>query len=221
MPISFLMPAPMPAPMTMRALALCLAAASLVGCAGGRDRPAPGCVATDLLGQRLAVPRGADMAACGAAVDRWFAAADTDHDGRLSAAEVEAWTRAVFAAADTDHDGAITSPEADAARRPPGAAQEPEGAPPRRRLRGNLGAGGGLARQSALMAADADLDFRVTEAELLAFARAALQRLDSDHDGVLSRDEARAGLAFARERAGGEGRPGGFGGHRRRPPGLG
>jgi hypothetical protein len=218
MPISFPMPAPMPAPLAVPALALCLVAASLAGCAGGRDRPAPGCVATDLLGRRLAVPRGADMAACRAAVDRWFAEVDRDQDGRLSGTEVEGWTRAVFAAADTDHDGAVTSPEADAARRPANAAQDPEGAPPRRRLRGALGGGGGLARQSALMAADADLDFRVTEAELLAFARAALQRLDSDHDGVLSRDEARAGLAFARERAGGGGRPGGFGGHRRHAP---
>jgi hypothetical protein len=207
----------------------CLAASLLLaGCASDRNKPpAPACTAQTIAGTELA--RSRDLETCRGAVARWFDAADTGHDGKLSRAEAEAQVRSLFASLDADHDGAITPAEADAAvpRRAPrgdhsASAMEPGGTPPleggrpmgRRRGGPSGGSGGGSgggamsagAMASPIMAADADANFRVTLEELLAQAAKSFDWLDRDHDGTVSRDEAVAGLAVTLQR---EGRGGG------------
>lgn len=200
----------------------CLAAVLLLlaGCASDRREPAPHCTAQTQAGTQLA--RGRDLDDCRAAVARWFDAADTDHDGKLSRAEAEAQVRSLSASLDADKDGAITSPEADAAiprRAPrgdstistmePGGPPPPKGDHPMRRRRGGQGGGqgagggqgvggfggGAMAVASPIMAADADANFRVTLEELQAQAARSFDWIDRDHDGTVSRDEAMAGLA--------------------------
>lgn len=214
--------------MRLRSPCLAVSLALLAGCASDRDVPiVPACRAQTMTGTELAL--GGDLDSCRAAVARWFDGADADHDGSLSRSESERQVRIQFAALDTDHDGAITPAEADAAvprhathgdKGPP--AMEPGGPPPLEggrpmgRRRGGRGAGGaggvtaagGMAVASPIMAADADANFRVTPEELLAQAAKTFDRLDRDHDGTVSRDEAMAGLAMVVPRREGDGRRG-------------
>lgn len=71
-----------------------------------------------------------------------------------------------------------------------------------------------------IMAADSNVDFRVTREEFHAYAQALFEALDANHDGVLTEDEVEAGaIGKAQNRggpgSGGGGRPGGGmgGGH--------
>jgi hypothetical protein len=134
------------------------------------------CSPRSLTGQRVG-PATRDLEPCRASVGRWFDGADTDHDGKLTWSEVEADANALFERLDADHDGALTAMEVEAARG--------GGKMPRR------GAGpGGRALASGLMAADTDLNFRVTRQELLTLVRRNFAGLDHDANGAVARADA-------------------------------
>jgi Ca2+-binding EF-hand superfamily protein len=59
-------------------------------------------------------------------VDSIFTAMDTDHDGKVTAAEGEKLRADSFDRADTNHDGTLTPEEMDAARTAAMAAQQPK-----------------------------------------------------------------------------------------------
>ena len=134
----------------------------------------------------------------------WFAAADADHDGRLTAAEFTADVVAFAASLDTDHDGVIDraelaayaaalpevhAPGADGAwhHRAGGADDGPWAAAPHR-----TPPPPGVARFALLPdadpvgAMDARHDGRITRNEVQAAAAARFAALDSAHRGFLT-----------------------------------
>src|SRR6187402_1030139 len=59
-------------------------------------------------------------------VSKMFTDSDADHDGKVSAAEAKAHADAAFDAADTNHDGILTADERQAARAAAGGGQPPQ-----------------------------------------------------------------------------------------------
>lgn len=134
-------------------------------------------------------------------VGTWFAAADTDHDGRLTREEFRADADLWFKALDADGDGAISMPEV--------TRWEEELVP--EITRSGLGMSGGRARarntldtrrQGAaayslinephpIRGADADFSFSVSRAEWRAASDRRFALLDPDGDGVVLRAELR------------------------------
>ncbi|ACI99820.1 hypothetical protein [Rhodospirillum centenum] len=221
---------------TGRWLAVPLALAAplaLTACAGRPDGQTAFCTARSPAGLPLVAPLP-DPDTCRQAVAGWFGRADLDGDGRVSLAEAEADAAALFDRLDTDGSGALVSTEADAARpplrpggpggdidlrRPPDAAQggpADGGGAGRPGGRGPGGRGGAAVRESPVMAADSNADFRVTRDELAAQARRTLHWIDSDHDGALTPQEVMAGLVTVQQLP----QPG-SGGDRRPPGGRG
>ena len=148
----------------------------------------------------------------------WFAAVDTNGDGKIDRAEITASAKSWFAALDLNHDGVIDPDEetayesdrsgnhgehafartgfgsSDPAPRP-----EAERGGRHGRHRGGGGGGGydGGDRTGALMdvanpviSADRNMDRGVSEAEAVTAATRRLALLDIDGDGKLSLDEA-------------------------------
>lgn len=150
------------------AMAVILSACDTMGGFGMSDRPRP--PQQHMISSPNGEPLGyaSDRSRCEALLAEWFSAADTDRNGQLSDAEMYADAVRWFRRADADRDGAITVEELTALRRTipaPGAApQQPE-----RRTRAERDAL--VVREpDPVMAADINLDFRVSEAELLAMA---------------------------------------------------
>jgi len=132
-------------------------------------------------------------------VAAWFAAADADHDGRLTRAEFRADADAWFKALDTDGDGLVSMPEV--------TRWEEELVP--EITRGPMGGGGGGGRRSALgrneldsrregaaayslinephpiRGADADFSMTVSRREWTAAADRRFALLDPDGDGAV------------------------------------
>ena len=136
--------------------------------------------------------------ACDVALSRWFDRVDTNRDGSIDRAEFEADAERQFAAMDADKDGYLTPPELSAYRAP----YRPEPRARQRRERGERrsfwdwgdddDARGDLPRNNLpdpVMAADANLDQRVSLAEFRAHAQRKFANLDVDRDGKLSREE--------------------------------
>lgn len=114
-------------------------------------------------------------------MEQRFKDADTDRDGKLSAAEMRATRTARFAAADTDGDGKVTVDELDAARR----AERIER----------------LTRMVVWL--DVDGDGMLSVDEFDPRRGAMLARLDADGDGALSQEEMRDGHKRFNHRHGG------------------
>lgn len=107
----------------------------------------------------------------GGAIQRLLAM-DTNNDGQITRAEAEIGRAAGFDRMDTDHDGALSEAE-------------------RQVLQGRMAAG--VAR------GDANGDGQVSRAEFMAMPFIGFDRLDADHNNVLSAQE----LEVARNMAGG------------------
>jgi hypothetical protein len=150
-------------PLVLPALLLAL----LCSCSFGPDLPP----AAQLISSPNGEPLGAanDTGGCEALLAAWFANADADRDGQLSQAELEADAVRLFLRADADGDGFVTVTEVTALRRP----LEP---PPSPRMvrRGPASPFGDdsdlrVRREVDLvMAADVNLDWRVTREEFMA-----------------------------------------------------
>lgn len=217
---------------------------------GGHDERQRGArIPLTLLGEPLGRPM-ADEAAYADIVVVWAKGLDANHDGFLSPDELKPDIARFFQVIDQDKDGSINSRELGDYRnarlqalrggRPPG--PDPDQAGPDRRpggedrrpREGGRGPGGGGGwtggGEDKVMAADRNLDFRVTVEEMTALAADRLRALDSNHDGRTSLEEIRAGaiIAFNEQPArggrgggGGRGRGEGGGGHRGGPGGGG
>ncbi|RQW45247.1 EF-hand domain-containing protein [Novosphingobium sp. LASN5T] len=167
-----------------------------------------------------------------AKADEMWAKLDVNKDGKLDQADRDAKVLQKFDAIDTNHDGSISrdeflahhnamhGPRADG----PGAGPEeghrwhrggrggPEGRGP-----GGLGAGG--PGMMVLRMADANKDGVVTKAEYDAAVKAHFDRVDTNHDGKISKEERKAARDAMRARFGrGPGGPGAPGGDMPPPP---
>ena len=116
-------------------------------------------------------------------------ALDTDHDGVISAAEME-HAAAALAPLDTNHDGALDQSEVRPARRASGAASSEF--------------------VQTLMAFDRDHDGKISKSELPERMQPMLERGDANHDGFLTADEIQK-LAEAQQPPEGGAGPGGRG----------
>jgi hypothetical protein len=139
--------------------------------------------------------RAGDATACEELLGNWFSRADRDHDGRLSEAEWLADSDTWFGRADADHDGFVTVSELTLLRRSlePAGSGQPQGNSP-----GNSPGNPRDTRSRTVidrspdpvMAADTNLDFRVSaaEARLLSERRYALKARDGavERGAVLS-----------------------------------
>ncbi len=139
-----------------------------------------------------------------------FQALDTDHDNTLSAAEIDA-APAVLKALDKNGDGTVTADEIPM----PAGRGRGEG-------RGRGGSGVGDEAPAApptpddmaatLMAFDKNKDGKLTKAEVPERMQGIFDRVDTNHDGVLTVDEIKAAAAAqtqpttARPAGGGDGR---------------
>ncbi|WP_165837562.1 EF-hand domain-containing protein [Zavarzinia aquatilis] len=145
---------------------------------------------------------------CSAAQSRWVEQADTNKDGAVDLAEAKADARRFFAEVDTDRNGLITPveltdyrkktypaeyrrsiagplpPTSNAPMKTPGGTEVQD--PERRRYLLTP------ATSDLVMAADADLDFRVSLDELLAKLTERGAKLDTNGDGRISASEAAA-----------------------------
>lgn len=187
------------------AVALGLAGVAMGQAAPAGHKPAPGPVTHD-----EAMKRAHEM----------FARLDANHDGKITAEEVaqaKAHMRQVmrdklFDALDANHDGQISKAEWAAAadrraqrmaeRREHGGEHGPiggrggEGHGPmghggmRLRMRGHMG---GMGAAGFLARFDANGDGVVSEQEFMAKAEARFQRLDRNHDGVITPNERHGG----------------------------
>jgi Ca2+-binding EF-hand superfamily protein len=148
-------------------------------------------------------------------VGDWFAAADRDHDGVLTALEMQADAARFFATLDTNRDGEIdpaelaryeneVAPEVQLGmqmrergfgrgKRRGGDAADQDGRPgPNDGFDDGLEGAGRysfLNIPEPVISADADLNRGVSRAEFLAAAAKRFQMLDTDHDGRLTRAE--------------------------------
>lgn len=117
---------------------------------------------------------------------------DKNHDGRISHEEYLAGSKKRFAKADTNHDGVVSPQEAKAAKAKMlekeakrDAKRRAEGKPvkPRRKS--------GRAPKPYLSTFDKNKDGRVSQKEYLARREKKFAEMDLNHDGVISREEAR------------------------------
>jgi len=110
---------------------------------------------------------------CDEAMAKWFDRVDTNHDGVIDHVEFLADARAQFARMDIDHDGFITADELTTYRMPyQGSGETKPGA---KRQRASQAAAEG--QEDPVMAADSNLDFKVSLAEFLALAEAKFAKL--------------------------------------------
>jgi len=194
---------------------LAAAIAVLSGCASGPPPHQP--TASMVLSPNGEPLSGGPLgqALCEAALGAWTERSDASRDGLLSADELLAHARAQFDRMDGDGDGFVTVSELQAYRLPyrPPRPDQPEQArrsaeasapPPGRRQRGGgsgqrpsnseprNSSGGQAEPPDPVMAADVNLDFRVSRDEFLAHPKRVLARLDINRDGRLDRAEVTA-----------------------------
>ncbi|WP_300302397.1 hypothetical protein [Ferrovibrio sp.] len=117
-------------------------------------------------------------ARCEELLGAWFASTDRDNDGRLSDAEWLADAEGWFRRVDADRDGFVTVSELTAIRR----VTEPEQPPPQPGPRGDRNRQIIDRAPDPVMAADTNLDFRVSPAEF--------RLLSEKRHGLKSRDGA-------------------------------
>lgn len=112
---------------------------------------------------------------------------DANSDGAITYEEVQAWRTRFFDAADTDENGFVTRAELDAAQAEAQARAQAEAEQQGvERRRGGLRRG----RQAdPIMRHDSDGDGQLSRTEFVDAPFAALERFDSNEDGQLTRDE--------------------------------
>lgn len=165
--------------MPARRFAIVALLALTVACSGRPERPVPTLPLYSPVGEYLPVPRGT---ACAEALERWFERVDTNRDGRFDAAERQAEAARLFAAFDGDRDGFVTPQELLSARRATSPAEPPSDPAAARRRGRSIDTS-----PDPVMAADLNLDFRVSRAEFEAHVVRRLQAADTHRRGYLSK----------------------------------
>jgi Ca2+-binding EF-hand superfamily protein len=102
-----------------------------------------------------------------------FAAADTNHDGKVSKAEWDAANKARFATLDTNHDGKMSMDEVTAA------------------LKGKTE----MSPADYMKQSDTDKNGSISEAEYVGAWDARFDSMDTNHDGSMAKDEQDAAVA--------------------------
>jgi len=142
------------------------------------------------------------------AIDLWFAAADADHDGKLSRAEFLAEAATFYARLDANHDGYATSIESNAIWQaespevfepwfvqPPPVTDDSGSTRPNRHVPDPALAGAAryalLPEREPVITCDANFDRRVTAEEFQACADRRFSQLDLNNDGFFAQDEVR------------------------------
>jgi Ca2+-binding EF-hand superfamily protein len=105
-------------------------------------------------------------------------AADANHDGAVTRAELQTARGVMFDRLDADHDGYISETERAAFN----------------------GRTGGQSRRGGLEGADANNDGRISRAEMLTQPSRGFDRLDRNHDDVVSAEEIQAARIFLQGR---------------------
>jgi len=120
------------------------------------------------------------QAIAGPEVDKEFASMDTDHDGKVSAAEHASGAKMMFGKMDANHDGKVTAAEMTAAH------QAVTGQAPRK---------SDMPAADKIKAVDADGDGMLTADEHAKGSASMFAKMDADKDGFLSKQEMAAGHA--------------------------
>ncbi|MFZ5746220.1 MAG: EF-hand domain-containing protein [Pseudomonadota bacterium] len=135
--------------------------------------------------------KGARMAGPGDEMAaRMFKMLDTDGDGQVSLAEHRAMAEKQFTMVDANKDGKIDQSEMQAMRdrrgAPPGDPMRPGGPD------GPRGRGGPMEHRAMLDRVDANHDGVITREEMVAAAEARFAKLDANHDGKIDESERKA-----------------------------
>ena len=146
--------------------------------------------------------------ACPEAVKHWFDRVDANHDGTITLDEFINDSKIQFQRMDIDKNGYLVSEELErfrmpyrnesAEEKPPASSDGQEG----QQLSGrHHGSGNGSENSSGgsnvidpVMSADANLDYKVTPDEFIAYSRKVFTNLDADHKGKLSPAEVTTAL---------------------------
>ena len=140
---------------------------------------------------------------CQEALSKWFDRVDTTHAGTISSNEFLTDTRLQFQRMDIDHNGYLVSEEIERFRQPyrqQTAAEQPVQKPKNDASQGKRSHGGrnggnheeedaGDNTADPVMSADANLDFKVTLDEFMAYAQKQFFALDSNHIGTITKEE--------------------------------
>ena len=143
-------------------------------------------------GQKKASPKAARGPAVKNDGKPYLRSLDKNHDGRISHDEFVAGSKKRFAKADTNHDGVVSPQEAKAAKAKMlekqakrDAKRLAEGKPVKRRKKTDR------PPKPYLSTFDANQDGRVSQKEYLTRRENKFRDMDLNHDGVISREEAR------------------------------
>jgi Ca2+-binding EF-hand superfamily protein len=109
-----------------------------------------------------------------------FKAMDANHDGKVTREEHAAAARGMFDKMDANHDGKVTAAEMDAAHQA---------------IAGGEAGKNELSSAEKIKAVDQDRDGTLTTAEHAYGSRSMFDKMDVNHDGVLTPDEMAAGHA--------------------------
>ncbi|HEX6707588.1 MAG TPA: EF-hand domain-containing protein [Albitalea sp.] len=120
--------------------------------------------------------------------DAEFSMMDSNHDGKVSADEHAAGAKRMFDTMDADHDGKVTAAEMDAAHE---------------RISGRKARKGDMSAADKIKVVDRNGDGVLTAEEHAAGSKAMFERMDTDHDGALSKAEFTKGHARMLEKPGG------------------
>ena len=191
------------------------ACAALFGCSGDSHPAHPKTNAWRILYSPNGEPlNGGSLGApsCSDAMTHWFDRVDTNHDGVISHDEFMADAQAQFRRMDIDGNGYLVSEELGRFRRaylqpvttgpqvnaepPPTSASTDASSASHAKHKRGAGQGEDHTSNPAaandidpVMAADSNLDFKVTPEEFTAHAEKTFLALDGNADGILSRDE--------------------------------
>lgn len=114
------------------------------------------------------------------AIDHEFSMMDTNHDGKVSAAEHAAGAKAMFEKMDANHDGKVTAAEMTAAHKS---------------ITGQEAHKSDMAAADKIKTIDTDGDGVLTADEHAKGSAAMFAKMDTNKDGFLTREEMAAGHA--------------------------
>ena len=120
------------------------------------------------------------QAIAGPAIDKEFASMDSDHDGKVSAAEHAAGAKMMFEKMDANHDGKVTAAEMTAAHQA---------------ITGQAANKSDMPAADKIKAVDADGDGVLTAEEHSKASASMFAKMDADNGGFLSKQEMAAGHA--------------------------
>jgi len=124
---------------------------------------------------------GTPVARADSEKEAWFEQIDTDHDGKISADEWAAGHKEVFSKMDTNGDGKVSPDEMKAAKEK------------REKMMGKSGGHEMMSVTETMKIMDLNGDGYITEDEFVTASKTKFDKMDTDHDGYLTKAELKAG----------------------------